>query len=45
MRINLAFEENTIATNAALVAAAKRPADRVHLLGLVSDGGIKRWMV
>jgi len=40
VRINLAFEENTIEQNAALVAAAKRPADRVHLLGLVSDGGV-----
>eukprot|EP00116_Pleurobrachia_bachei_P002179 sb/3462441/ len=40
MRINLAFETLSIVTNEQLVAAAKRPAKKFHLLGLVSDGGV-----
>ena len=33
VRINLAFKNNTIVENEFLVAAAKRPANRIHLLG------------
>ncbi|XP_063689525.1 2,3-bisphosphoglycerate-independent phosphoglycerate mutase-like [Bolinopsis microptera] len=38
--INLAFEKNTVLNNRALIDAAKRPAKKIHLLGLVSDGGV-----
>ena len=32
--INLAFEKNTVLNNRALVDAAKRPAKKIHLLGM-----------
>ena len=38
--INFAFEKNTVLNNPALIEAAKRPAKKFHLLGLVSDGGV-----
>lgn len=43
VRINLAIEDGSLATNPALqnlVQAAKAATGRVHLLGLVSDGGV-----
>lgn len=40
VRINLAFQTNEIVRNPALVDAAKRQASKIHLLGLVSDGGV-----
>ncbi len=43
MRINLAIEDGSLARNPVLVdlaARAKRGSGRVHLLGLVSDGGV-----
>ena len=40
-RINKAIEEKTLATNAVLVdALAKAAKGRLHLIGLVSDGGV-----
>ncbi|KAL5263727.1 hypothetical protein ACHWQZ_G008937 [Mnemiopsis leidyi] len=38
--INLAFQNNQVVENPALVEAAKRPAKKIHLLGLVSNGGV-----
>jgi len=43
MRINLAIEDGSLAQNATLndlVGAARGASNRVHLLGLVSDGGV-----
>lgn len=43
MRINMAIENGSLATNPellALVRAAKAGSGRVHLLGLLSDGGV-----
>lgn len=43
MRINLAVEEGTLGQNPTLcdlVSAAKKGSGRVHLLGLISDGGV-----
>jgi 2,3-bisphosphoglycerate-independent phosphoglycerate mutase len=43
MRINLAIEDGSLAANAVLAdlaATAKRASGRVHLMGLVSDGGV-----
>jgi len=43
VKINKAFEENTIADNAVLKEAfdyAKNEHKKVHLMGLVSDGGV-----
>jgi 2,3-bisphosphoglycerate-independent phosphoglycerate mutase len=43
MRINLAIEDGSLAHNPVLLdlaARAKRGSGRVHLLGLVSDGGV-----
>lgn len=43
MRINLAIEDGSLAVNpelAALAQAAREATGRVHLMGLVSDGGV-----
>ena len=43
MRINLAIEDGSLAANpvlADLAIAAKKASGRVHLMGLVSDGGV-----